>query len=324
MRRYFFATVLLVVVASSFFACQGQQINSSKRFSGIKVIFFVGGSAENPVAKLIYGGAKAAENDLGVQVEYVWSDWNADKMVLQFKDAIAKKPDAIALMGHPGDEVLEPLVEEAIRNKIIVTSQNVNLPQLEDTYFDKGFGYVGQDVYESSVSLVKVAVRKFGLQANDKVLVAGNKQKRLLGAQDELNKLGLKVEFLDIPTQLTDEEAAKVTKDYLAQNKEFKFILAGSKLGRQMAEILSGNGIKPGEIKVATFDLSLKLAQDVKSGYIGLIIDQQPYLQGYLPILQACLTKKYGFSGLHIDTGSSFIDESNIDLIEVLVKQQIR
>jgi len=49
-----------------------------------------------------------------------------------------------------------------------------------------------------------------------------------------------------------------------------------------------------------------------------------PYLQGYLPILQACLTKKYGFSGLHIDTGSSFIDESNIDLIEVLVKQQIR
>ena len=42
------------------------------------------------------------------------------------------------------------------------------------------------------------------------------------------------------------------------------------------------------------------------------MIDQQPWLQGYLPILQLCLTKTYGFSGLHIDTGGGFADKGNI------------
>ena len=38
------------------------------------------------------------------------------------------------------------------------------------------------------------------------------------------------------------------------------------------------------------------------------MIDQQPYLQGYLPILNICLTKKYGFSGLDVNTAGAFVD----------------
>ena len=54
------------------------------------------------------------------------------------------------------------------------------------------------------------------------------------------------------------------------------------------------------------------------------MIDQQPWLQGYLPILQICLSKIYGFSGLHIDTGGGFADKDNIDFLAPLAEKEIR
>ena len=58
----------------------------------------------------------------------------------------------------------------------------------------------------------------------------------------------------------------------------------------------------------AGFDMSPNTAQAIKDGYQNLVIDQQPYLQGYLPILNICLTKKFGFSGLDINTAGAFVD----------------
>ena len=54
------------------------------------------------------------------------------------------------------------------------------------------------------------------------------------------------------------------------------------------------------------------------------IIDQQPYLQGYIPILNICLTKKFGFSGLHINTASAFVDLSDVDAVALLAAKEIR
>ena len=64
--------------------------------------------------------------------------------------------------------------------------------------------------------------------------------------------------------------------------------------------------------------------QGVKDGFVDLVIDQQQYLQGFMGVLQLCMTHQYEFSGLFINTGGGFIDKSNIDLIAPLVDQQIR
>jgi len=54
------------------------------------------------------------------------------------------------------------------------------------------------------------------------------------------------------------------------------------------------------------------------------VIDQQQWLQGYLPILQICLAKKYNFSGLHIDTGAGFANADNVEVLAALVEQGVR
>lgn len=64
--------------------------------------------------------------------------------------------------------------------------------------------------------------------------------------------------------------------------------------------------------------------QGIKDGYVSLILDEQPYLQGYLPILDICLSKKYGFSGLDINTLGAFVDKTNVDAVAPLVEKSIR
>jgi simple sugar transport system substrate-binding protein len=62
----------------------------------------------------------------------------------------------------------------------------------------------------------------------------------------------------------------------------------------------------------------------IQGGWTDLSIDQQQWLQGYLPILQICLAKNYNFSGLTIDTGAGFASADNIDILAPLVERGIR
>lgn len=87
---------------------------------------------------------------------------------------------------------------------------------------------------------------------------------------------------------------------------------------------LKAAGKKAGQINIAGFDLSPATIAAIKGGWTGLVIDQQEWLQGYLPILQIALAKVYGFSGLHINTGAGFVDKSNVDLVAPLAAKNIR
>lgn len=81
--------------------------------SGTKIVFFPGGSAGGGFETVVYNGALAAAADTGADVQYVWSDWDPAKMTTQFTQAVATKPDGIAIMGHPGDEAFDPLIDDA-------------------------------------------------------------------------------------------------------------------------------------------------------------------------------------------------------------------
>src|SRR5919109_3353564 len=83
---------------------------AGKWCSGQKIVFFPGGPPGGVFAVNVYNGAKQAAADLGADVRYVWSNWDPETMVSQFKSAIATNPAAIAVMGHPGDAPLKPWV----------------------------------------------------------------------------------------------------------------------------------------------------------------------------------------------------------------------
>jgi len=76
-------------------------------------------------------GAEAAAKALGIELHEQYASWDTKKMIDQFKEAIAAKPDGIEIMGHPGEDAMAPLVDQAEAAGIIVTSGNNPLPNLE-------------------------------------------------------------------------------------------------------------------------------------------------------------------------------------------------
>ncbi len=303
-----------------------------KHFEGIRIVFFPGGPPGCPFASVVYRGARAAEEDLGCKVDYVWSDWIPDKMIAQFKDAVAKRPDGICIMGHPGPDAFAPLVDEAMAKGIIVTSQNTSLPPIEEKYQDSGFGYVGQELYASGVMLAKGAIKRAGLRRGDRCMVWGliaqeTRGLRSKGAVDALEEAGMKVDYIEISDAINTDAAlgTPVFAGYVSKNPDVKLIITDHGGLTATAETyMKGVRKRPGDIYIAGFDLSAATADAIKKGYTGVVLDQQPYLQGYLPILQICLTKKYGFAGLHIDTGAALIDKTNIDFVAPLAQKGIR
>ena len=300
--------------------------------SGIKIIFFPGGSPGGPFATVVYNGAVAAAADLGADMETVWSDWNPEKMVTQFSEAVAISPDGIAIMGHPGDDAFEPLVDEAEAKGIIVTSSNTQLPRLQARYASNGFGYVGAILYEAGWALGKEAVARAGLQAGDKAFVWGllaqaGRGERTKGVVEALEDSGLEVVYQEIDDATNADAAAGVPTfvGLMSANPDIKLVVTDhGALTATLETYLTSAGLGPDDVFAVGFDLSSATVEAIRGGWTDLVIDQQQWLQGYLSVLQICLTHNYAFTGLQVDTGAGFAHADNVDLLAELVEQQIR
>jgi simple sugar transport system substrate-binding protein len=74
-----------------------------------------------------------------------------------------------------------------------------------------------------------------------------------------------------------------------------------------------------GKIFMGTFDLSGEIAAAVKEETIAFAIDQQPFLQGYLPVVILTNLARYGVvPGNDINSGPGFVTKKNIALVEKL------
>lgn len=309
-----------------------QPPSGAKWCSDVKIVFFPGGPAGGVFANNVYNGAKQAEADLGPSVQYVFSDWDPEKMIAQFKEAAATKPDGIAVMGHPGDDAFDTLIDDAFAAGIIVTSQNTTLDKAEAKYKTRGFGYVGAELYDAGHSLGMEAVNRFGLKAGDRAMVWGllsqpTRGLRTQGVKDALEESGLTVDYYEIDAGTNADPVAGVSTftGYVSSHPDVKLVVTDhGGLTATMETYLKAAGKGPDDIYGIGFDLSPATIAAIRGGWTDLVIDQQPWLQGYIPILQICLTKTYGFSGLHVNTGAGFADKDNVEFLAPLAEKEIR
>ena len=300
--------------------------------SDTDIVFFPGGPPGGPFASVVHNGAVAAAADLGANMEVVWSDWNPEQMVTQFAEAAATQPDGIAIMGHPGDDAFQAVVDDAREQGIIVTSQNTTLPALEAKYASSGFGYVGAELYSAGYALGAEAASRFGLGDGDRAMVWGllaqaGRGERTRGVIDALEEAGLTVDYLEIDDATNADASAGIPTfvGYVSANPDVALVVTDhGALTSTMETYMDTAGLGPDDVFGAGFDLSPATVEAIRGGWTDLVIDQQQWLQGYLPILQICLTHNYLFTGLHIDTGAGFAHADNIELLADLAEAQIR
>ncbi|HEY4781133.1 MAG TPA: substrate-binding domain-containing protein, partial [Chthoniobacterales bacterium] len=141
------STIMALGILSACVLATAPQKSSGAEGKPIVIYMQMGGDRGIASVLARTTGAEAAAKALGVELHEQYASWDTKKMIDQFKEAIAAKPDGIVIMGHPGEDAMAPLVDQAEAAGIIVTSGNNPLPNLEKKYKPKGFGYAGADLY---------------------------------------------------------------------------------------------------------------------------------------------------------------------------------
>jgi simple sugar transport system substrate-binding protein len=298
---------------------------------GMTIYMQMGGNAGDGATWARTNGALAAGDAFGIKVIEQYSAWQPEKMLEQFRQALAAKPDCIEIMGHPGNDAFEPLVKQARDRGIIITVGNSPLTKIQKMYGSKGTGYAGVELYAGG-AITASKMLDAGLKSGDKALVYGllgeaERGQSDKGLKDTLEKVGVKVDYLEISAEVNSDSslAVPVLTAYIAKNPNVKGI--GTQHGGVTSVIpkaLQAAGKKPGEVIVGGIDLSPATIDGLEKGWITVTLDQQLYLQGFLPVLQCVLSVKYKMGGFTTNTAAGTLSPKNVDELVPLIDQGIR
>ena len=252
-----------------------------------------------------------------VNCSYQWTgseNSHSSEMVNAMNTAISAKADGIAVAIVDPTAFNAP-VESALSAGIPVVAYNADAPASSG---NKRMAYIGQDLYQSGVQLGQRIVSL--VPSGD---IAGfiatpgqlNIQPRIDGAKAAIQASGKPINFTQIATgaQLPDE-LNHIEAYYLGhQNlKGMVAVDAGSTQG--VSEIMEKYSLPAKGIHAGGFDLQPKTLQEIQSGNLDFTIDQQPYLQGFFPLMQLFLYKLSGglMQPSDMDTGLLFVTKDNV------------
>jgi simple sugar transport system substrate-binding protein len=319
------------VAGMALFAAGGLSQAAEPLGKGMVMYFQMGGNAGDGATWARTNGALAAGEAFGIKIIEQYSAWQPEKMLEQFRQALAAKPDCIEIMGHPGNNAFEPLVKQARDRGILVTVGNSPLTKIQKMYGSQGTGYAGVDLYTGG-AITASKMLEAGLKSGDKALVYGllgeaERGQSDKGLKDTLEKAGVKVDYIEISAEANSDSslAVPVLTAYIAKNPDVKGI--GTQHGgvtSMIPKALQAAGKKPGDVIIGGIDLSPATIDGLEKGWITATLDQQLYLQGFLPVMQCVLSKRYGFAGLSINTGADVVTPKTIKTLVPLIEKGIR
>ena len=225
------------------------------------------------------------------------------EMAKLIDNAVSQKPKGIVIT-LPDAAALGKSVKAAISAGIPVISMNSG----SDDYMKLGISaHVGQTEFEAGVGggqKMKAAGGKKALCVNHEV---GNValDRRCAGFK---KGFGGSVEILGTsndPTEIQKAVAAKLG------GVDTILTLGAGLSGEAALKALESAG-KVGSVKLGTFDMSPHMLKAAAAGKVEFLIDQQQYLQGYLPIAIFAQYMRYGTmpAGV-VMTGPGFVTPQN-------------
>ncbi len=264
----------------------------------------------------IKNAIKVAGEQMDVSVEYRNPPTGdlAD-MARIVEQAVASNPNGLIVTIADFD-VLSGPVEKAVRKGIPVIT--INSGTHEQSRKLGALLHVGQPEYDAGKGAGLRAkaggVTKF-LCVNHYITNPASVE-RCTGFADGL---GVELGNQMIDSGMDPGESKNKVIAYLRANPDTNGILTLGPNSAHPTIAALGTMKLSGKIFMGTFDLSDEIAAAVKEGTIAFAIDQQPFLQGYLPVVILTNLARYGVvPGNNINSGPGFVTKKNIALVEKL------
>lgn len=264
----------------------------------------------------IKNAVKEASKDMDVTVDYRNPPTGdlAD-MARIIEQSAAANPDGLIVTIADFDVLKRPL-EKVIKKGIPVIT--INSGTHEQSRELGAMMHVGQPEYDAGYGA--------GMKAKDmgaKSFVCVNHYitnpasvERCRGFADAL---GVELGDQMIDSGIDPTGVEKKVSAYLRNNPDTDAILTLGPNSAHPTLTALENMNQSGNYIFGTFDLSGQIAKAIKAGSINFAVDQQPYLQGYMPVVVLALYNRYGvMPGNNINSGPGFVTKESIDLVEKL------
>jgi len=255
-----------------------------------------------------------AGEQMGVEVEYRNPPTGdiAD-MARLIEQAAASGPNGI-ITTLADFEVLRGPIQDAVDSGVDVIIMNSGTP--EQAREVGALMYVGQPEYDAGYA---AGLRAAGDGVSSFLCVNHVISNPIVAERCSGFADGLGVELGDsmIDAGQDPAEIQNRVLAYLNANPDTDAILT---LGPTSADptilALEQNGMA-GDIYFGTFDLGENIVQGIRDGVIQWGIDQQPFLQAYLPVVVMANYHRYGvLPGNNINSGPGFITADALEMVE--------
>jgi simple sugar transport system substrate-binding protein len=299
----------------------------------LKIVMAIHGSTANEFWQPVKKGFEDACAKIQADCQMLFTNTNmsVQEELANVDAALATNPDALILT-IPDNNAFTKVVADARAKGIIVVA--INNDDVTPGHNARQ-SYIGPAFLASGMALTKYLSTLFPKDGPINVLVGVNvpganwSEQRAAGVIKALEdykaanpKRAVTVTKMDVgadPATTSDRVGA-----YLNAHPDTTAYIETGSLDVAVAHWLKDRGIAPGKIIVGGFDVESDVLQEMKAGYIQAHADQQPYMQGFMPVMEVYLAKNVGLAPSDIDTGNGIVIPSQADSIAAMAAKGLR
>lgn len=245
------------------------------------------GQANDAFWSVVKNGVSLAAEHTGANVDYRAPETFDMVAMSQLIDAaVNQEPDGI-VVSIPDGDALGPSIQRAVAAGIPVISMNSG----SDVAASLGVSlHVGQSEYDAG----KAAGAELGSMGGKNAICVNHEVGNValdLRCQGFADGFGGSVNVLPTsndPAEIEAKVSAALSSD---ESVDTVMALGASTAGEPTVAAVKASGR---DVNVASFDLSANFLQSIVDGDAAFAIDQQQFLQGYLPVVMLANNANYG------------------------------
>jgi simple sugar transport system substrate-binding protein len=265
----------------------------------------------DPFWPVVEKAGRDAAEDIGAEFEYNFAPTGdmAD-MARLIETAAATQPDGLVI-SLPDPDALGDAIRAAADSGIPVITINSGLEASKEL---GALMHVGQPEYDAGFAAGERAKAEGATKAiclNQEAFNTALVDR----CQGYFDAMGQELNMIDVSNDVAQIQTR--TAAALQADQEINSVLAvGPHVCEAAAQAVDEVGAA-GSVHMSCFDLTPGVINLIKDEKVAYTIDQQQYLQGYMPIIVLHLYNNYAgmLPGANIPSGPGFVDATNADAV---------
>ncbi|MER9872446.1 sugar ABC transporter substrate-binding protein [Mesorhizobium sp. M0195] len=324
---------LLISAALGAVLAGGSTIGSRAQ-EPMNIVFTHHSSASNPFWQAVKKGFDdaCAKIQANCQMVFTQTEGSIEQQSANMQAALAAKPDAL-ITSIVDNNAFDQIIADARAAGVTVIASNVD--DTEGAAGNARQAFIGQGFIPAGYELGKKMSEFFPKEGKIRALVGVSapgqnwSEQRATGVMKFLEEYkaangGREVVIERLDTGTDGAVVADRVGAYLSAHPDTTVYFDTGLWHAYVAQVLIDRGVEPGKVLMGGFDIVSEVLQQMKAGYIQVQVDQQPYMQGFMPVMESYLAKNVGLLPADIDTGKGIIVKEDVPKLKELAAKGVR